>query len=294
MRMYRTIAATATATALALGGAVLAAPAARAAGAAGTASLVRQDGELWYKAAAGQRNRLAVSAKIVSLSEFESAYVLTFRDRVGITIDPGAAAWDACAYPSAADHTAARCTVPIPLGSDDSDIYDVDLGDGNDTATVNAGNDAYASIYGGTGDDVLLGTGADVLHGQDGNDRIDGGGGVWAVGSFGGAGNDTLTGCAYECHGGSGNDTLTGTGTGQEFGLYGDSGNDTLYGGSGADVLYGGSGNDRLYGGSGADVLYGGSGNDRLYGNSGNDVLHGGKGKDALSGGPGRDRLYQN
>jgi serralysin len=281
MRMYRTIAA--TATALALGGAVLAGPAARAA-TRSTASLVHEDGELWYKAAAGQRNRLTVSARIVSLSEFESAYVLTFRDRVGITIDPRAASWDACAYPSAADRTVARCTVPIPMGSDDSDIYDVDLGDGDDTATIDAGNSAYASVYGGRGDDVLLGTGSDVLYGQDGNDRINGGGGVWAVGSFGGAGNDTLTGCAYECHGGSGNDTLTGTGTGQEFGLYGDSGDDTLYGGSGADVLCGGQGNDRLYGGDG---------NDRLYGNSGNDVLHGGRGKDALSGGPGRDRLFQ-
>jgi hypothetical protein len=282
MRTYRILAA-ATAT-LALGGALLAAPTAQAATTT-TASLVHENSELWYKAAAGQSNRLTVSAKIVGLSDYESAYVLTFRDRVDITVDSTAATSDECTYPSAADHTVAQCTVPIPMGSDDSDIYDVDLGDGNDTATIDPNNSAYASIYGGKGNDVLVGNNSVVLYGQDGNDHLDGGGGVWSIGSFGGAGNDTLTGCSEECHGGSGNDTLTGTNTGQSFGLYGDSGNDILHGKSGADVLYGGKGNDKLYGDHG---------DDKLYGNSGNDVLYGGQGKDTLSGGPGRDTVHQN
>ncbi|MFF4351873.1 calcium-binding protein [Streptomyces sp. NPDC001530] len=280
MRSLRILAATSS-LALALGGAVLAAPAVQAATTT-TASLVHADGELWYKAGAGQQNNLTVSAKVIDVdpSQFGEDYLLTFRDRVNITI-----ATDECTYPSATDHTVAQCTVAIPLGSDDSDIYDVDLGDGEDTATIDADNSAYASIYGGKGNDVIKGNGSDVLYGQDGNDRISGGGGVWSVGAFGGAGNDTLTGCAYECHGGAGNDSLTGTASGQEFGLYGDDGNDVLHGKAGADLLYGGKGNDKLYGDSG---------NDKIYGNSGDDLLHGGQGTDTLSGGPGTDRVYQN
>ncbi|MFF3333362.1 calcium-binding protein [Streptomyces sp. NPDC002888] len=277
MRTYRTIAATAT-LALTLGGAFLAAPAAQAAPAA-TASLVHYQGELWYKAAPGQTNRLTVSAKVVERTEFESDYVLTFRDRVTITL---AAA--ECTYPSAADHTVAQCVVPAPLGSDDSDIYDVDLGDRDDTATIPAGNSAYAGIHGGTGNDVIRGSGASVLYGEAGNDRLEGGGGVWGLGSFGGPGNDTLTACHYECHGGAGNDSLTGDTEEIENNLFGDDGNDVLHGRTGADVLYGGKGNDKLYGEQGNDVL---------YGNSGNDVLYGGPGRDRLSGGPGTDREYQ-
>ncbi|MFE9768244.1 hypothetical protein ACFYPC_27625 [Streptomyces sp. NPDC005808] len=60
----------------------------------------------------------------------------------------------------------------IPLGSDDSDDYDydVDLGDGNDTAMVTGS--AYTLIHGGRGNDVLDGTNAAVFYGDDGNDRL--------------------------------------------------------------------------------------------------------------------------
>lgn len=276
----RAITATAALT-LALGAALLTAPPVGAAPAP-TASLVHDKGELWFKAAPGQANRLTVSAKIVERTEWEADYVLTFNDRYAITLGAGE-----CTYPKPADRTVAECAVPIPMGSDDSDIYDVSLGDGNDTVTIAAANSAYAAIYGGTGNDVLVGNGYVVLHGENGNDRIDGGGGVWGLGSFGGRGNDTMTGCAYACHGGADHDTLTGGGNedGDANALYGDSGNDTLRGRAGDDVLYGGKGHDKLYGDDG---------NDRLYGNSGNDVLYGGKGKDTLSGGPGRNKLHQN
>jgi Ca2+-binding RTX toxin-like protein len=66
--------------------------------------------------------------------------------------------------------------------------------------------------------------------------------------SFGGTGNDTL----------SGSDSI-------KFG-------DHLYGGSGADTLDGKGGNDYLEGGVGADTLIGGEGNDQLLGGAGNDT----------------------
>jgi serralysin len=266
--------------ALALGGALLAAPAVSAAPKS-AASLVHEQGELWFKAAPGQANRLTVSARIVPRSEWEADYVLTFDDRYEITL--GAAE---CAYPKPADRTVAECAVPLPMGSDDSDIYDVGVGDGDDTVTIAADNSAYAAIHGGSGDDVLRGNGSVVLYGENGDDRIDGGGGVWGLGSFGGRGDDVLTGCAYECHGGADDDTLTGAPSEDldRNTLYGDSGNDVLRGRAGDDVLHGGKGHDRLYGGQGDDTL---------YGNSGNDTLYGGAGRDTLSGGPGRDKLHQ-
>ncbi|MGW0846591.1 calcium-binding protein [Streptomyces sp. NPDC002787] len=276
-----TAATAATALTLALGGALLTAPLAQAAPAP-TASLVHDQGELWFKAAPGQANRLTVSAKIVERTEWEADYVLTFNDRYAITL-----AAKECTYPKPADRTVAECAVPVPMGSDDSDIYDVSLGDGDDTVTIAAANSAYAAIYGGSGNDILLGNGSVVLYGENGDDRTDGGGGVWGLGSFGGRGDDTMTGCAYACHGGADHDTLTGGANedGDANALYGDSGNDTLRGRAGDDVLYGGKGHDKLYGEAG---------DDKLYGNSGNDTLYGGTGKDTLSGGPGRNKLHQN
>jgi len=283
--------ATATTTALtltlALGAAALTAPAAQAA-TPSVGTLRQTAGELWYKAASGQTNRLTVSMRIDDRDGGNDVYyLLTFRDRAPITIDKSAADKYECVHPSATDRTFARCAVHIPVGSDDTDIYDVDLGDGNDTATIAANNHAYATVYGGKGNDVLIGNGYTVLYGQDGNDRTVGGGGVWGNGARGGAGNDVLTGCSVACYGDAGNDSLTGD-------VDEDGADNTLNGGDGNDVLYGRSGDDVLYGGRGNDRLYGEKGNDTLWGNSGNDTLHGGPGTDRLSGGPGADRVYQN
>jgi Ca2+-binding RTX toxin-like protein len=285
MPKYGIIAATAS-LALALGGAVFAAPAAQAAPAApaagaGSATLVHDDA-LWYRAAAGQTNQLTVSVEGVDVdpSEFGDDYLITFRDHVDITIDPTASEADSCTYPSATDHTIAQCTIAAPLGSDDSTTYEVGLGDGDDTATIDSPTGAIAAINGGAGDDVLKGTGQNQYNGDDGDDRIDGGNGL---GADGGNDDDILTGaCQYICRGGAGNDSVTGTG--DINALYGDDGN---------DILHALSDNDEVYGGRGNDTLYGENGNDTMYGNSGDDVLYGGAGRDTLSGGPGTNKVYQ-
>ncbi|MDX2832877.1 hypothetical protein ACH3XX_19295 [Streptomyces scabiei] len=67
------------------------------------ASLVHDRGELWFKAAPGQENRLTVSAKIVERTEWEADYVLTFNDRYAITL-----AAKECTYPQPADRTVAK------------------------------------------------------------------------------------------------------------------------------------------------------------------------------------------
>ncbi|MFD4542998.1 calcium-binding protein [Streptomyces bauhiniae] len=271
MRTFRTIAAATGTLALALGSTALALPAVHAA--VSTATVVHQDGELWYQAAPGQRNRLTVAEQIEHRGEFDSYYVLTFHDRYDIALDASAVADNECAYPAQADHTTVRCAVHIPENSDDSDDYDVDLGDLDDTATLGPDSHAYARVNGGPGDDVLQGPASAILHGDDGNDRLDGGGGPFGFGSYGDAGNDVLTHCGQDCFGGAGNDSLTGTDE-----------ENTLHGDDGADVLHGGGG---------ADVLYGEAGDDTLWGNSGDDVLWGGPGTDRLSGGPGRNQVHQ-
>lgn len=299
MRSHRSIAAT-TSLALALGGAVLAAPTAQAAPTS-TATVAFEVNHLRYKAGAGQSNRFTVAVDREERPDWEWGYwIITFRDRVDITIDPRAAAERECTYPDATDHKVVQCAQAVSPRGEDTFIYDVHLGDGDDTATLPP-NSLYAGIYGGSGNDVLLGNGSVELYGEDGNDRIVGGGGPWGFGSRGGKGHDTMTDCSY-CSGGAGNDTLTGGTAVTRNILVGDSGNDILYGRTDADDLSGGEGNDRLYGGrgndtlrgqNGNDVLYGDQDNDTLWGNNGNDVLHGGQGTDKLSGGPGSDRVRQ-
>ncbi|MFI0816169.1 calcium-binding protein [Streptomyces sp. NPDC021098] len=285
MAQHRILAATALATAL--GAAVLWAPAAHAdtadtRAAAAQATLTHDDGVLSYLAAEGQTNKVTVTTKVIDVdpSQFGGDFLITFRDQSGMSIDATAAQWDSCTYPSAADHTAVQCVIPEPLGSDDSTTFELFLGDGDDTASVDGGAGTIAAIRGGAGDDVLKGTGQNEFLGEDGDDRIDGGDGM---GVRGGAGDDTIVGaCSYECRGDTGDDTLTGTGEA-----------DNLYGDDGNDILRAGADNDYVYGGKGNDTLYGEDGNDTMYGNSGNDTLYGGKGADTLSGGPGTNKVYQ-
>ncbi|MGI9659173.1 MAG: calcium-binding protein [Gaiellaceae bacterium] len=133
---------------------------------------------------------------------------------------------------------------------------------GGSGADVLSGNLADNTLIGGAGSDRLLGRqGADILLGAAGSDRL-----------FGGRGTDVLGG-------GSGNDVLAGH-----------AGNDRLAGGSGADRIRGHAGSDRVDGGNGADFLHGGAGSDVLRGGRGRDnfVARDGS-RDGLNGGPGRD-----
>ncbi|KPI01407.1 Hemolysin-type calcium-binding region protein [Actinobacteria bacterium OK074] len=276
----------AVSTALAAAGTALALPfavSAQAAAAPATAGI--QNNVLTYDAADGQANDLTVSVKIGATDPDSTLpyYVFTLDDTVPIA--PGAG----CALPDSTDDTKVECDILAP--ADEASYLTsliVNLGDGDDSATVTDNSIAYTVINGGTGNDTITGHGRDVLYGNSGDDHVYGGGGVYAEGSFGGPGNDVLGECAYTCHGGPGADVIAGTDTGQRTdGLYGDGGDDTIYGNAGADHIYGGEDNDTLYGGTGDDFIYGNSGDDVIYGNSGNDSISGGPGMDWISGGTG-------
>jgi Ca2+-binding RTX toxin-like protein len=110
---------------------------------------------------------------------------------------------------------------------------------GNDTLKMPTNVNRPFEVYGGAGNDTLIGgIAGDILDGGLGDDKI---------------------------YGGGGNDILRGGG-----------GNDYLDGGIGDDLLLGGDGADQLLGGAGRDVLIGGIGADKLSGQSDDDLLIGG------------------
>ena len=173
----------------------------------------------------------------------------------------------------------ARCSAPgdilvrVELGDGDDSLVgwqvdffprlslDVSAGPGDDVVESGDGNDrirggpGFDTLYGGWGDDVIISQGDGWLHGNEGDDVINGGGFV-----FGDNGNDRVTGGANFdfIYGGNGRDII-------------DAGGDADYvsGDGGDDVLRGGPGDDTLHGGGGADIIEGGTGDDELLGQDG-------------------------
>ncbi len=177
-------------------------------------------------------------------------------------------------------------------GADSLTAYENARAYGGDNGDVMF-SDAFASSHRGAGDDTITALGQSW--GDDGDDQfsIDLGGNA-AVAVFGGAGDDTIVGSgggASTVYGGLGDDLIDSEG----FLAMGDAGNDTIVnafsGGGGADSVFGGDGNDSLsgdtthYGGEGDDTIfaemgcgYGDGGNDRVaaqyaYGGAGDDML---------------------
>jgi uncharacterized delta-60 repeat protein len=155
----------------------------------------------------------------------------------------------------------------------------VQTGDGS--ATINTGNGDDTITIGDQGDTNHTSSATAIVNAGAGNDSIDATYTTRAT-LHGGDGNDILLGSnvvlassdSAQLYGDGGNDTL-------EAG----EGNDYLSGGGGNDRLVGNAGNDTLIGGNGNDLLKGNAGNDYLSGQAGLDTLTGGGGKDTLVGG---------
>ena len=179
----------------------------------------------------------------------------------------------------------------------------VDLGDGNDFA------------LGDEGDDVLSGgDGNDVLEGREGRDAVDGGSGDDVINpgriaaEFTVDNGDTVAG-------GSGTDLVRyarpsdtlqvslddqpndgtagrGTTSGVDVENRPHTGsNDTVTGDGDANRIDAGGGNDVVRGGGGNDVLIGLTGDDQLFGEDGDDTLAANTGHNVLDGGPGLDQF---
>lgn len=138
---------------------------------------------------------------------------------------------------------------------------------------------AIENVIGSAKDDVLYGdNGANRLDGGAGDDWIEGGGGADEL--IGGSGVDTI---AY-----------TNSRAGVRVDLAaplqsgGDAERDRI---SGFENAVGGWFADAFSGNALANVLWGGAGDDVLHGRGGDDVLWGGGGRDLMSGGAGADRF---
>jgi Ca2+-binding RTX toxin-like protein len=133
-------------------------------------------------------------------------------------------------------------------------------------------------VYGGAGNDVLVGTErADWISGNGGSDTVRGKGGGDAI--YGDGGEDAL-------YGGRGDDDLVGdvnSGTRCDDRSSASGGDDRLYGGGGSDWIRGCGGDDLVHGGPARDVMSGSAGADRLVGGRGRDNVHAGAGNDTLS-----------
>jgi Ca2+-binding RTX toxin-like protein len=100
---------------------------------------------------------------------------------------------------------------------------------------------------------------------------------------------DAYTGLGGErVLGGKGDDTID---VGLGVDALGEQGNDTLFGGANFCRLVGGIGRDTLVAGSGGALMFGDAGNDTVTGSAVSDGFYGGGGKDILTGGGDSDQF---
>jgi Ca2+-binding RTX toxin-like protein len=254
-----------------------------------------------YDSAAGETNQVRASVAFGGAQD-----VATIDDVVPII--PGAG----CIQPSVADPTVVQCVLGRTAEPSNTapQAFDLNLGDGNDTAVIAPNARVAARIDGGPGNDVLTGgigggTLDDDTPGPDGNFLR------------GGLGNDVLKGgelddTFFESGTGvNGRDSFDGGGgfdavdyEGRRAGVKADLQGDRDDGAPGEgdrigrniENLYGGRGADRLAGGAGPNVLRGREGRDKLNGGAGPDELSVGRGTtgDTVSAGAGDDEISGN
>ncbi|CAN1527024.1 RTX calcium-binding nonapeptide repeat [Burkholderiaceae bacterium] len=142
-------------------------------------------------------------------------------------------------------------------------------------------------------DDTLIGSDIKTeerFEGRDGNDFIDGKGGIdsvsYSTSSISGIEVNLGTGVALDGDGGV--DTLLNIENVLGSKLF----DDVIVGNSANNYLGGDGGNDTLIGADGNDSLMGGAGNDSLLGGAGFDLLQGGVGDDTIDGGLITDRYF--
>ncbi|MGE0724468.1 MAG: hypothetical protein AB7O45_08840 [Alphaproteobacteria bacterium] len=172
-------------------------------------------------------------------------------------------------------------------GSGDDDI----IGNGADNEL--AGGGGNDGILGNGGDDLLDGgAGDDDLNGGTGDDTMDGGAGNdgFFVDSLldelhekAGGGIDTvITSITYTLANHFENLQLAETG-GNAIDGYGNAADNQIIGNAGPNTLEGRGGNDFVNAGNGRDMVDGGTGKDTIYGGNGDDVLDGGADDDAVA-----------
>lgn len=180
------------------------------------------------------------------------------------------------------------------------DVENVISGSGADILTGNAFSN---HIQGGAGNDLISGglagtcsSDADILDGEANDDTFDQGS-VADCGDVinGGTGTDVVNYSARVAAltidlDGAADDGNPAAGTGEKDNVKND--NEVILGGTANDTITGSTTNDELHGGPGNDTLNGGTGNDTLVGNTGNDTMNGEAGDDIFDESFGDDARY--
>lgn len=226
----------------------------------------------------------------------------TLEGGAGADLLQGGAGIDTASHAETGD----RVRVDLQIPSRNSGMAAGDMLEGIENLVGGTGNDMLAGdsganrldggrgadrLVGRAGDDHLLGGhGRDRLEGGTGTDRIDGGHGRdRVVYDRAGAGLRVDLAKPHTNEGEAADDTLISVED-----VTGSVHDDRLYGDKRANALDGGDGRDRLLGRGGDDLLQGGNGRDRLQGGTGDDTLEGGAGNDILRGDAGADTFVFN
>jgi Ca2+-binding RTX toxin-like protein len=172
---------------------------------------------------------------------------------------------------------------------------------GDDTIAAGPINQTAIIVFGGDGNDSIVGTqstifgagGGSVLKGDGGNDTI-----IAATSGFnqmldGGAGNDSiLGGSSFDIiFSGGGNDTIVAGDGGDQISAAFQFGNASMSGDGGNDIITGGFGNDTILGGAEFDTLDAGDGNNSISGGADSDRISAGFGNDTIAGDAGDDTI---
>ena len=173
--------------------------------------------------------------------------------RAGNDLLDGAGGWDWIAYWGATGGVTvdlANHTATDGLGGTDT-IYGIEF------------------IYGSSQGDQLTGdAGNNGIDGREGDDVMNGGGGIDNADYFAATGGVNVSLASNQASGAWGNDILSGfenvIGSNHADTLTGDGGDNFLQGNGGNDSISAGSGNDNVVGGGGNDTLDGGAGFDQL------------------------------
>ncbi len=141
-------------------------------------------------------------------------------------------------------------------------------------------------MFGGAGNDLIIGNGSDESIPMDlGDDTINGNGGTDRIVASGLRGAVTLNDTLLS---GLGTDSISGIELAQlEGGTVAVQINASAF--SGAVTLFGSTAGDSLVGTASADVISGGNGNDTIKAGDGNDTITGGVGNDSIDGEGGTD-----
>jgi Ca2+-binding RTX toxin-like protein len=143
----------------------------------------------------------------------------------------------------------------------------------------------FENLISGSGNDLLTGTaGANLITSGAGNDTINYSGGDDTV--YGGAGNDYVHGSngVNVADGGDDIDTIDFTILAGDFVINLATGITNFDGESilNFENILSGEGNDFIVGTSGSNAIYGGMGNDTVFQSGGNDTIYGGDGDDVI------------